>query len=381
MILNKEVGLGNSNKHSRIFGLDLMRTAAIALVVIGHTTWLFPKHPIISPLLALMSYFGVEIFFVLSGFLIGRILYHEFTDSNFDSKIVFAFLKRRWFRTIPNYLLILIVNIIVATFIGYDIDALWRYFFFLQNFAGPMHRFFPESWSLSVEEFAYVILPTVLFASLLIFKKSNRKKLFLYVVLFLILIFVFAKIVYHFQHVVADMLEWNLSIKSVVIYRLDAIFIGVLCSWIYLHFPRFWKKNRYPLAVGGIILAGFFTIGIGYLQWNITNAPFFWNVIYLPLTSVLPALFLPLLSELKTAPSAISKPVTFISLISYSIYLLHYGVVLNLMRYFWTFNNLSIILQSLFILFYFGITIVLSALLYHFYEKPFMQMGRSSLKS
>ena len=381
MILNKEVGAGNSNKQSRIFGLDLMRTAAISLVVVGHTTWLFPKHPIISPLLALMSYFGVEIFFVLSGFLIGRILYHEFTNSNFDSKIIFAFLKRRWFRTIPNYLLILIVNIIVATFIGYDIDALWRYFFFLQNFAGPMHRFFPESWSLSVEEFAYVILPTVLFASLLIFKKSNRKKLFLYVVLFLIMIFVFAKIVYHFQHVVADMLEWNVSIKSVVIYRLDAIFIGVLCSWIYLHFPRFWKKNRYALAVGGITLAGFFTIGIGYLQWNITNAPFFWNVIYLPLSSVLPALFLPLLSELKTAPSAISKPVTFISLISYSIYLLHYGVVLNLMRYFWTFNDLSTILQSLFILFYFGITIVLSALLYHFYEKPFLQMGRSSLKS
>ena len=379
MIINKEAEIGTQIS-GRIFGLDLMRCIAIIFVVVGHTSWIFPKHPVFSPVLALMAYFGVEIFFVLSGFLIGQILYEHFTQDNFGWKTVLRFLKRRWFRTLPNYYLILIVNIIIASYIGYEVDGLWRYFFFLQNFAGPMHEFFPESWSLSVEEFAYLFLPITLFAALLLFKAGNRKKLFLYAVIFLFLACFSAKIAYHFQYGVTDMRIWNLSLKSVAIYRLDAIFMGVLFSMLYLNCPISWKNFKIYLAIAGLLMFGFFSFGIGYLHWTITEVPFFWNVLYLPLTSLSAALFLPFLSELRTTSMPVLKPITFISLISYSMYLLHYGVVLQIMKNIWIFSELTLATQWLFVATYISGSILLSALLYHYFERPILKL-RKPLKN
>ncbi|HEU0136653.1 MAG TPA: acyltransferase family protein, partial [Flavobacterium sp.] len=61
---------------NRIFGLDFMRATAIMMVLIGHCAWIFPaSEGVIMQLLAMSGYLGVEIFFVLSGFLIGNILY------------------------------------------------------------------------------------------------------------------------------------------------------------------------------------------------------------------------------------------------------------------------------------------------------------------
>jgi peptidoglycan/LPS O-acetylase OafA/YrhL len=136
--------------------------------------------------LQLFGFFGVEIFFVLSGFLIGKILYQLYLEEDFSLATVFYFLKRRWFRTLPNYYLILLINIVIAVIIGYEMPQLWRYFFFLQNFKITMLPFFTESWSLSVEEFAYVVLPFfVLFLSVIV-KPKNKATFFLYAILLLI---------------------------------------------------------------------------------------------------------------------------------------------------------------------------------------------------
>lgn len=65
----------NSNHINRIFGLDLIRSVAILLVVMSHATLLlFPysKHSIIV-LVKILGAVGVDLFFVLSGFLIGGI--------------------------------------------------------------------------------------------------------------------------------------------------------------------------------------------------------------------------------------------------------------------------------------------------------------------
>ena len=80
----------------------------------GHASMLekidtkFPWIPLIN---------GVELFFVLSGFLIGGILIKTFQkDNSFGIKTISNFWIRRWFRTLPNYDLILILNIIVVYF-------------------------------------------------------------------------------------------------------------------------------------------------------------------------------------------------------------------------------------------------------------------------
>ena len=147
-------------QNERIYGLDLVRAAAIVLVLSSHVLWIYPpKSSIISQFLQLFGFLGVELFFVLSGFLIGTIFYKLYLKDDFSIQSVFYFLKRRWFRTLPNYYLFLLLNTLIALYIGYSLIEWWKYLFFLQNFHTTMLPFFPESWSLSVEEFAYVGLP------------------------------------------------------------------------------------------------------------------------------------------------------------------------------------------------------------------------------
>lgn len=359
-----------SSGQSRIFGLDFMRASAIMLVLFGHCAWIFPcGNTAFSALMALAGFLGVEIFFVLSGFLIGRIVYRQFTEDSFTPQTVFRFLRRRLFRTFPNYFLLLIVNILIAFWIGYPIGPLWRYFIFLQNFASPMLSFFTESWSLSVEEFAYLLLPFALLAAAVLFSRRGKPMHYLWTVLLLIGIFIAAKII-HNPGSALTLEQWNLGVKSVVIFRLDSIFIGVLAGWLYDNYHAYWKRAQIYCAFSGMLLIGFFTFGVGRFQLTIDRFPFFWNVVYLPLASVAVACFLPLLSEWKSEKSAIARAVTFISLISYSIYLVHYGVVLQLLKHFVNTDVLSPPEILVFTAFYFTLTFALSYLLYRFYEKP-----------
>lgn len=360
---------------SRIFGLDLMRAIAILMVLFGHCVWIIPERDnLFHQLLVLFGFFGVEIFFVLSGFLIGKILYQLYLKEDFSILTVFYFLKRRWFRTLPNYFLILLVNLAIAAIVGYATLSWWKYFFFLQNLNTTMLPFFPESWSLSVEEFAYVTLPFFLLIMGCIVKPKNKSRFFLGSVIALIVIFFCAKIHYHNTTLNTTITQWNLSLKAVVIYRLDSIFIGVLCSWIYLNYTSIWQKYKPLFFVVGMFLFFFQFVGIGFLGWVIEVMPMLWNVFYLPIISIAVACFLPFLSEWKMERSLFTKPVTFISLISYSIYLLHYSVILLLMKQYIIINEQNNIQLVAFLSSYILITILLSYFLYRFYEKPMMDL-------
>lgn len=367
--------LQNQSSQNRIFGLDLMRAIAILMVLFGHCVWIIPERDnLFHQLLVLSGFFGVEIFFVLSGFLIGKILYQLYLKEDFSIQTVSYFLKRRWFRTLPNYFLILLVNLGIASFVGYAALSWWKYFFFLQNLNTTMLPFFPESWSLSVEEFAYITLPFFLLIVGSFIKFKNKSRFFLWSVITLIGVFFCAKFYYHYTTQNTTLTQWNLSLKAVVIYRLDSIFIGVLCSWIYLNYTSLWQKNKSVFYVIGMLLFFFQFVGIGFLGWVIEVTPMLWNVFYLPLISVAVACFLPFLSEWKEEKSIVQKPVTFISLISYSIYLLHYSVILLLMKQYIIIDDQNTIQLVAFLSSYILITIILSYFLYRFYEKPMMNL-------
>lgn len=349
-----------------------MRTTAIIMVVCSHILWIYPKSNTFIPILfELFGFWGVELFFVLSGFLIGSILYKTFVNESFTLKTVFHFLKRRWLRTLPNYYLVLLINIGIAFFLGFSIENIGSYFIFLQNFASKSPAFFPESWSLSVEEFTYLLLPLSLFFIGLI-KVKNKSKAFLFVVVALILVFWMNKFYYHSQHTISNLLEWNLNLKSVLIYRIDAILMGVLAAWISLNFSEFWKKSKTIFALIGFGFIFFLMFGILPLNLTIEQNPFFWNVLYLPITSIAFAFFLPFFSEWKTYTNAVFYPIELISKISYSIYLLHYSVILLLLKTFFETSQMSDFERHFFTMVYLLITFLSSYLLYRFYEKPIM---------
>lgn len=361
----------------RIFGLDAMRAAAISMVVIGHLAWLFPGLPAaVGMILSLLAFFGVEVFFVLSGFLIGRILISEFTREEFGWPRMRNFIRRRWLRTLPAYFLVLLLNVALAFWASQDLQGSWRYFFFVQNLAWPMPLFFPESWSLSVEEVAYILLPmALLFFAGAVSKRLNR---FVAIVSLLIFISIAAKLIYHFSGPSASMQQWNLALKAVVLFRLDAIFIGVMAAWISLKYESFWRRMRYGFAAIGLAGVAFFTAGVGALGLFIERVPMFWDVFYLPGLSLVFALFLPLADSVRSRPRFFGW-VSTLAAISYAMYLLHYSLILQLFNH-WLPQNAGFKLRMATAVLYLLIVVLASWILYRFFEKPILTWRDKSSK-
>jgi peptidoglycan/LPS O-acetylase OafA/YrhL len=369
--------------NERVFGLDLMRALAISFVLMSHSIWVIPvNNAAIRQLFSLFGYLGVEVFFVLSGFLIGRILLRIYKRPDLKLKDFAHFLVRRWFRTLPNYYLILVINIFIAIYLGTKLpNDLWQYFVFLQNLAWPMSTFFGESWSLSIEEFAYILGPILLYLTLILNRNKAKTKLFLGVTVFIIVGFTVSRLFYNSFNQVLNMTFWNTNLKAVVIYRIDAIYYGFLAAYIYEKYNKLWFNFRYYGLIIGIFLIIGLNIMIPKLGWFIETSPLFWNVFYLSINSIAIAFTLPYFKSKKSVPNLILKPITFMSIISYAMYLIHFSVVVKIIElikahYRSTFSNLF------YVFIYFGLTVVLAFIVYKFYENPMTKLrDRAEIKN
>ena len=365
----------------RIFGLDLMRAVAITLVIASHCIWFFPNSDgILRTLFNFAGYIGVEIFFVLSGFLIGNILYRLFLLEKFDKEKLFNFWKRRWLRTLPNYYLILIINILLAYFLFHDLPTdVWKYIFFIQNFSSEQALFFYESWSLSIEEFAYIIGPLLLFFSMVLPFKIHKSKVFLSVILLIIIFFIFTKVVFHYSHDQLNSLQWTSGLKSVTIYRIDAIYYGFLAAYFFNSYKSNWNKYKYFFGVIGVAFFLVFNATLSFNNMDQSTSPFIWNVLFLPVISISIALTIPFFSGFYIKNGRIKSMVTHISLISYSLYLIHYTFVLKLVSYFIPQELVGIKLYGTLGV-YLIVVVAISSLLYRYFEKPFIDL-RDKLNS
>jgi peptidoglycan/LPS O-acetylase OafA/YrhL len=165
---------------SRLPELDGLRGLAILFVVVFHyisqegTT---PPATVAHFLqrFVILGWSGVDLFFVLSGFLIGGIL----MDARASAAYYRTFYARRFFRIVPIYYLWITTYVIMVGFAGAKIQALsnsgvapplglpvYSHYLFLQNFlAGGFPQlagaWFGHLWSLAVEEQFYLIAPIV----------------------------------------------------------------------------------------------------------------------------------------------------------------------------------------------------------------------------
>lgn len=360
---------------NKIFGLDLMRVMAILLVLSAHTLWIYHHYSnLLTKAVNFSGFIGVELFFVLSGFLIGKSLLKLFINPDYDYHSASIFLRRRWFRIMPNYLFVLILNISVFSFLGYQIEQPWKYFIFLQNFAHPMLPFFPESWSMSIKEIPYFILPFVFLVLAKFGKSANRNRLFLFTILTSIGLIVIAKFEYHLHINYHTLPQWNVSLRSVALYRMDSVLIGILASWIQYNYLESWIKSAKVAAVFGLMILAMLAILVGFVKLTIQDYPFFWNILFLPSISIAAALLLPAFSEWKSGPDKFRRPIQFLGAISYSVYLLHYSFILYLMKYFIDTDAFNLWELHAFTLAYLLVTFVLSYCLYTFFEKPLMKI-------
>ncbi|MFT4030956.1 MAG: acyltransferase [Siphonobacter sp.] len=330
----------------RIFGLDLLRAIAILIVVDAHTSALLGKYYVLRFWRPFVPG-GVELFFVLSGFLIGGIIIKIYeTSPHYTGKQIFNFWVRRWFRTLPAYYLVLssliIYEIIRALPTGNrpQVPYSWtlaKYFVFTQNFSSPVPGFFPESWSLSIEEWSYLTLPIILWIFHIIFPASwPRRYAFLSAVLSIILFTNGYRLFYSLQ---IPLSAGELHFKEMVISRLDCIMYGVLAAYVKFYFPVFWTKPS-TQKIG--LYLGLFWTAVGavsaslimlkyYVEWDIyPYYTFYKRIIYFPLVSVSASLLFPYLDSWKTSKGILPKVITHISLISYSMYLINLTPVIVL---------------------------------------------------
>ena len=361
----------------RVFGLDVIRAIAILLVLCSHSTLLIAPNSSSSIVFAIKFFgtIGVDVFFVLSGFLIGAILLKQIELEQTTLKNIFHFWVRRWFRTLPNYYLILIINIGLAYFLfkSTNINFL-NYFLFLQNFKTAQPDFFTESWSLSIEEFAYVFMPALMLL-FVVLKRKITAKLFLQLSLVCILIITLNRI-YFDLNLSETTAEWSASLRKVVIFRLDSIYYGFIAAYIFKYMPSNWEKYRYMSAFAGgllFLLMHFYIFYTG-IKPNIEYT--FFNVFYLPLLSLSILLLFPVLYQIKIK-GFLNTIITKISLWSYSLYLVNYSIVLLTMQYFIKIDDLSLITNVFCLLVFWIISFILAFLLYTFYEIPFTKLRDS----
>lgn len=365
---------------NKIFGLDLMRVLAILLVLAAHILWIYHDYSnLLTKAVNFSGFIGVELFFVLSGFLIGKSLFRLFINPDYNYQSASIFLRRRWFRIMPNYLFVLLLNIAVFSYLGYQIEDAWKYFFFLQNFSHPMLPFFPESWSMSIKEIPYFILPFVFLVWARFGNAANRNKQFLITLLICIGLILLAKVEYHLHNENHTLAKWNISLRSVALYRMDSVLIGILASWIQYNYLEFWKKSVKPALVFGLLILAMLAVFVGFIKLQIIDYPVFWNILFLPLISVAAASLLPFFSEWKQGPERLRKPIQFLGAISYSVYLLHYSFILYLMKYFIDTSAFDLWELHTFTIAYLAITFVLSTALYEYFEKPLMKIREQKM--
>jgi peptidoglycan/LPS O-acetylase OafA/YrhL len=153
----------------RIKQLDILRGAAILLVLLHHLP--APKSVawwgVVLVRVKSLGWVGVDLFFVLSGLLIGGLLLGEW--GQFGGVNIRRFYLRRAFKLYPGFYTLLAITVAVGLTFGVG-PTFWRgavlsEMLFLQNY---LHRVYVHTWSLAVEEHFYLVLPwglIVLFAA------------------------------------------------------------------------------------------------------------------------------------------------------------------------------------------------------------------------
>ena len=157
---------------SRIPALDGVRGVAILLVLMFHQTILVPQNRLDSLIARLggMGWVGVDLFFVLSGFLITGIL----LDAKGQAHYFRNFYARRVLRIFPLYYAVVFVSLVVLPHIHHPKaqnfgrvrgDEVW-YWTYLSNFIiakrnAWRHGILDVSWSLAIEEQFYLFWPTI----------------------------------------------------------------------------------------------------------------------------------------------------------------------------------------------------------------------------
>jgi peptidoglycan/LPS O-acetylase OafA/YrhL len=201
--------------------LDILRCIAVLLVIIHHGN--------ISSFFARVGWTGVDLFFVLSGFLISGLLFSEYKKRG---SISFKrFFIRRGLKIYPAFYVFLLVTVLfslIVLHVGTSTARLMHEMFFVQNY---WYGVWDHTWTLGIEEQFYIFLPVLLL--LLMRISSNQQEPFLalpWIILLAALLCMVSR---------ATSVYWGIPnyhrAYTATHDRIDSLFFGVLLGYLY-HF-------------------------------------------------------------------------------------------------------------------------------------------------
>lgn len=235
---------GSRQPRQRIFELDVLRGIAILLVMGAHVP-AFPIWPVIGG-------YGVDLFFVLSGFLISNLLFTEYRATGGIG------LKRFWLRRAlklyPSFYLLLGLTLLYGWIwrVPFSASSIVGEAILTQNYIGSI---WGHTWSLAVEEHFYILLPLLL-AWLMQRSRGSKNP--------------FDAIPYIFAGVAAACLALRIvnAMEHPVFshranvepthFRVDALFFGVFLSYLHNFRPQILARVmsdpwRFPVSVLGVL--------------------------------------------------------------------------------------------------------------------------------
>jgi peptidoglycan/LPS O-acetylase OafA/YrhL len=311
---------------------------------------------------------GVDLFFVLSGFLIGRILITSRSEKDFLK----TFYLRRVYRIFPPYYLALFIFRILPEAINWDkleplrnnVNPLYSYLFFIQNFSmarlGFGNELLSVAWSLAVEEQFYLIFPFII---LLI--KPNQLPLYC-----LGGILLAPGIRAIFGGILGETAAYVLLPS-----RMDGLLMGVLISYLYLeghlhrlsppHIRQFWQVTVFVFA-SLMAMVAFTKINALGGVYNHSHYTLLYGLV----------IVIALLDKGWVSQFLSYKVFGLLAKISYTSYLVHdpinsllHKVILNRDIRIFHVDDLMVTGLS------FCTTLLFSALSYHFIEKPILSLA------
>lgn len=344
---------------SRIGTLDGLRAIAVLLVLWAHTREDLQAHFLVGiTRICRPGYVGVDLFFVLSGFLITRILLHD----RQTGVPLSTFYVRRMLRIFPIYYLTCAV---VALFDPHS-QYVWNVLY-LSNFYYAFHKPYPalgHTWSLAVEEQFYLLWPLLIRVP----EVRNAYR----VPAITALVAVISAVVYTIATLHSDA---NLLLYCGTMFRMLSLSLGALIACFET------KLLQMPHITTVLCCASFTVAAIGGSILKLhTGAPWAECVRLVSFASLSFSVVLACIAVDRkriTASSVLrSSPLSFLGRISYGVYMYHFPIFFYLGIAFASGAKASAGRMML----AYGIVLVIATLSYHYLEVPMLRL-RSRISS
>ena len=358
-------------------GLDYLRTLSISIVLANHALIGFffdtgrAEWSGMTAYLSASAIVSIEWLFVLSGYLIGTMMIRSYEKPGTWFSRSRDFWLRRWFRTLPNYYLFLLVNVVLV-YLGVASGAFhWTYLVFSQNLylPEPQPHFFGESWSLATDEWFYFLMPLLLGLALLM-RRIGVEAAFVMTAAILIIAPAIARALHP---VPADFFAWDAQIRRITVFHLDATGWGVLAAATNRWHKAWWLSGAGAKAMAGAVLtiAGlamlWLLVGVG---WGSGGAYAAMNAMSLTLIGAGTFLIMPWLTALVARRTVFDQFIEKTSLYSYSIYLCHFPLIFIVKHVASVGRDTGDALLFAAVAVWLAMVYALSAVVYYRFEKP-----------